>query len=182
MINAMKALMNYLDPVISSPAAAGFTLAAASAGALSMAFIAETIYGLDPCILCLYQRAPYAIAILLGLLAVWAANILPRIAPWLLGLLTLTFASNAVIAAYHTGVERGWWKSFLEGCAVPALEGNITDVLAQIEARTNAPRCDEIPWADPILGLSMANYNVLFCLALAALAATAAARAWNRPV
>lgn len=176
----MKALMNYLEPVISSPAATGFTLAAASAGALSMAFFAETLYGLDPCILCLYQRAPYAIAIFLGLVAVWAANLLPRIAPWVLGLLTLTFASNVLIAAYHSGVERGWWKSFLEGCAVPALEGNITDVLAQIEARTDAPRCDEIPWADPILGLSMANYNVLFCGILAALAFAAACRAWKR--
>lgn len=172
----MKALMNYLDPVLSSPAATGFTLTAASAGALSMAFIAETVYGLDPCILCLYQRAPYAIAIFLGLAAVWTANLLPRFAPWVLGALGLTFASNSVIAFYHTGVERGWWRSFLEGCAVPALQGNITDVLAQIEARTDAPRCDEIPWADPILGLSMANYNVLFCAALAAMAFAAAAR------
>lgn len=178
----MKALMNYLDPVISSPAATGFTLAAASAGALSMAFIAEKVYGLDPCILCLYQRAPYAIAIFLGIVAVWAANLLPRLAPWALGVLGLVFSANIMIAAYHTGVERGWWKSFLEGCAVPSLEGNITDVLAQIEARTDAPRCDEIPWADPILGLSMANYNILFCALLAAIAFTAAARAWRTPL
>lgn len=178
MINAMKALMNYLDPVLSSPAATGFTLAAASAGALSMAFIAEHLYGLDPCILCLYQRAPYAIAIFLGLAAVWTSYLVPRIAPWILGLLGLVFLSNSVIAAYHTGVERGWWKSMFEGCAVPSLQGNITDVLAKIESRVDVPRCDEIPWADPVLGLSMANYNVLFCLGLAAFALVAAARGW----
>ncbi len=176
----MKALMNYLDPVLSSPAATGFTLAAASAGALSMAFIAENIYGLDPCILCLYQRAPYAIAIFLGIATVWVSNIVPRVTPWILGLLGVVFLSNSAIASYHTGVERGWWKSFLEGCAVPSLEGNITDVLAQIEARTDAPRCDEIPWADPVLGLSMANYNVLFCLVLAMFAFAAMNRAFQR--
>lgn len=176
----MKAFINYLNPVISSPPATAFALAAASAGALAMAFMAEYVYGLDPCILCLYQRAPYVIAIMLSLITVWIYYMAPRLAAWMLALLGLTFSANTVFAAYHTGVERGWWKSFLEGCAVPSLQGNITDVLAQIEARTDAPRCDEIPWADPLLGLSMANFNVLFCAALAALAFAAMCRAAKR--
>lgn len=175
----MKALMNYLQPVISSPAATGFTLAAASAGALAMAFIAENLYVLDPCILCLYQRAPFAIAILLGLLTVWTSYLFPKAAPWMLSGLGVVFLTNSVISAYHTGVERGWWKSFIEGCSVPSLEGNITDVLARIESRVDAPRCDEIPWADPIIGLSMANYNILFCLMLAAMAGLAACKAFK---
>ena len=34
---------------------------AASMGALGMAYVAEVVFGLEPCILCLYQRVPYAI-------------------------------------------------------------------------------------------------------------------------
>ncbi len=177
----MKMLLNYLDPVLSRPAVAGAVLAGLSAAALAMAFIAEQVFRLDPCILCLYQRVPYALAIMLGLMTVWIYFMVPRASAWTLSMLGLTFSANSIIAFYHTGVERGWWKSFLEGCAVPALEGNITDVLAQIEARTDAPRCDEIPWADPVLGLSMANYNVVLCIALAALAFGAMVRAAKRP-
>lgn len=44
-----------------------FGLAAISAFALSMAFTAQYIFGLEPCILCLYQRIPYALVIALGL-------------------------------------------------------------------------------------------------------------------
>ena len=97
-------------------------------------------------------------------------------AKFFLGLISITFLANSVIAAYHTGVERKWWPSFLEGCTIPKMEGNITDVLAQIEA-SPIVRCDEIPWTDPFLGLSMANYNVLFCLVLAIAAAMACYRA-----
>lgn len=159
-----------------------FALAAASAGALTMAFVSEYIYGLEPCILCLYQRAPFALAIMLGLISFWVSCLAPKVAPYTLGLLGLTFSANTLFAAYHTGVERHWWKSFLEGCAVPSMEGNITDVLAKIEATTNVVRCDEIAWVDPIVGLSMANYNVVFCLILAGLAFTAACRAKRQAV
>jgi len=44
------------------------------------------------------------------------------------------------------------------------------DVLADIQSRTKAVRCDEIAWSDPIGGVSMANYNIVFCLVLAVLA------------
>lgn len=92
-----------------------------------------------------------------------------------MALIGLTFSANAVIAAYHTGVERKWWKSFLEGCSTPDLSGSIDDLMARIQAAP-VTTCDAIPWVDPILGLSMANYNVLFCAALAAIAFCCAAQ------
>ena len=42
---------------------------AASAGALAVAYIAEFVFGLEPCILCLYQRVPYAATGILAILA-----------------------------------------------------------------------------------------------------------------
>ena len=139
--------------------------AALSAGALAAAFTSQYVYGLQPCELCIYQRIPYALIIALAFFGIGFGAKSWKTGAVFTGLIALTFLANAVIAFYHTGVERKWWTSFLEGCTVPVMEGNITDVLARIAA-TPAVRCDEIPWTDPLIGLSMANYNVLACLAL----------------
>lgn len=162
-------MASVLKSALSNQRAALFGFAVLSALALATAFVSQYAYGLQPCVLCIYQRWPYGIIIALGALGLWLGGKNPKTARLLLGLIGLTFLANAAIAFYHTGVERHWWKSFLEGCAVPNLEGNITDVMARIAA-TPAARCDEIPWTDPVLGLSMANYNVFVCLVLAALA------------
>lgn len=171
----MKKAQDFLD----NPSAVAFTLAAFSAAALGMALIAQYAFGLQPCPLCIYQRWPYGIVIGLGLLAFLAAQRGERGGALLLSLCSLLFLLNSGIAFYHTGVELHWWKSFLEGCAVPKLEGNIADVLAKIKATPTA-RCDEIPWADPVLGLSMANYNVIVSLGLFAVSLLGALRAGRR--
>jgi disulfide bond formation protein DsbB len=164
------AMTQLIKSALSNRNLAFFIFASLSATALAAAFVSQYAYGLQPCVLCVYQRIPYGIVIALGILGLWF-NRHPsgRAAPVFMGLIALTFLADAVIAFYHTGVERHWWKSFLEGCAVPNIEGNITDVLAQIEA-TPPVRCDQIPWTDPVIGLSMANYNVIVCLVLAAVA------------
>lgn len=161
-------MITHLKSVLRHPYLSFFTFAFGSAAALATAFIAQYAYGLAPCVLCIYQRWPFAVVIALSIVGLALAK-KARTAKAIAGLISLTFLTNAVFAFYHTGVERKWWPSFLEGCSIPKIEGNITDVLAQIQA---APlvRCDEIPWTDPVIGLSMANYNVVFCLVLAAAA------------
>ncbi len=158
--------MQALKNTLSNQRLSLFIFAAISAGALAIAFISQYAYGLQPCELCIYQRIPFAIVITLGVIGILLGNTKPNVGKASIALIALTFAANTVIAFYHTGVERKWWPSFLEGCTIPEMKGNITDVLAQIAA-TPAVRCDEIPWTDPVIGLSMANYNVLVCLALA---------------
>ena len=146
-----------------------FFFAAISAAALGMAYIAQFGFGLHPCILCLYQRVPFWAIIALGVLgAAW--NNYPRAFS---GAISALFAANTVIAFYHTGVEQKWWRSFLEGCSTPDLSGSIDDLMARIESAP-VTTCDAIPWADPVLGLSMANWNVVFCGVLAVLAAYSA--------
>ncbi|PZQ44405.1 MAG: disulfide bond formation protein B [Micavibrio aeruginosavorus] len=157
--------MNQFLEKIAAPRIALPAFAIIATLALVAAFTSQYVYGLQPCVLCIYQRWPYGLIIVLGLLGALIGAKAPKSQPIFLGLITLTFAANAGIAFYHSGVERHWWKSFLEGCTIPVIEGNITDVLAQIAA-TPAARCDEIPWTDPVLGLSMANYNVIACLVL----------------
>lgn len=144
-------------------------MALISATALGMALVSQYVFGLDPCILCIYQRWPYGIIIALGIVGFITAFKCKKGTAIIMGLIGLTFLANSIIAFYHTGVEQHWWKSFLEGCAVPNLGSNPDDIIAIIEA-SEAARCDEIPWADPILNLSMANYNVIFCLGLGLIA------------
>ena len=133
-----------------------------------MALLAQYGFGLEPCILCLIQRYPYGIVILLGLLGFIMSFQNRRAVAVFMGFIGLTFLVNSLIAAYHTGVEQKWWKSHLEGCAVPDLGADPSKILETLET-AKAVRCDEIPWSDPILNLSMANYNIVFCLGLAIL-------------
>lgn len=169
-------MTNFTAFIFSRPLFVIWLMGIVSAAALGLAFMAQYVYGLAPCILCLYQRWPFAVIIGISMLSFFVLKKCPKAAVWLLGLIGLTFLTNSAFAFYHTGVERKWWPSFLEACTIPKMEGNIADVLAQIQT---APivRCDEIPWTDPILGLSMANYNIAFCLVFGILAFWAMAKA-----
>lgn len=128
---------------------------------LAAALIAEVVFGLEPCILCVYQRGPFALAIVLGLIGL----IYRKSARPMIMLSGLGFLANSAIAFYHSGVELKWWRSAVEGCAVPNFGDNEQTMLENILSAPPA-RCDEIPWADPLLGLSMANYNVILCFGL----------------
>ncbi len=133
-------------------------VALASVLALAGAFTAQYGFHLRPCELCLMQRAPFAINIILGLAAyVWAAR-----RTTLIGGSGIVFLINSGIAFFHSGVERKWWQG-LTGCSTPDMSGSIEDIMKRIQ-ETAVTRCDEIPWS--LFGLSMANYNVVFCLFL----------------
>lgn len=130
----------------------------AGASALGFAYYAQLVEGLEPCILCIYQRIPFAIVIVLGLIGQFRPNALN----WLLPLLGVVFLIGCGIAFYHAGVEQQWWQSSCGG----DLSGNMstTDLMAQLQ---NKPpkACDELEWA--LFGISMATYNVAYSLGLA---------------
>lgn len=152
--------------LLSSPRAVFSGIADVSVLSLAAALTAEIAFGLEPCILCIYQRIPFVLAAIISLIALsLRAKPGNNMAPTLAGVCSLLFLINSGIALFHSGVERHWWKSPIEGCAVPPLGENAQSILENILSAPTS-RCDEIPWADPILGLSMANYNVLLCLGL----------------
>ncbi|MEO0747224.1 MAG: disulfide bond formation protein B [Pseudomonadota bacterium] len=126
---------------------------------LSGAFIFQSL-GYEPCPMCLWQRYPHVVAIVIGLIAF----ILPgRILPLLGAAAALTTAG---IGVFHTGVERSWWEGPSTCSSQPIGDLSPEELLDQI---MNAPlvRCDEVAWQ--FLGLSMASWNALFSLGLAAL-------------
>lgn len=131
--------------------------------ALSAAFISEGFLGLEPCILCIYQRWPYAAVILFGLIGLKKS---PAVQRAMIGLSGVTFLINSAIALYHSGVEQHWWRSAVEGCLIPGFGSDEPQNLLDNILSAPSGRCDEIPWQDPLIGLSMANYNAILCFGL----------------
>ncbi len=141
-----------------------FTLIfAVSAAALAGAYGSQYIGGLKPCIMCLYQRIPFMTAGLLALIGMAVQNRAGAVNT-ILGLCTLAFAANACLALYHTGVELHWWESAVEGCVV-SFGDEKKDLLQSIMGTPSVP-CEAIQWKDPVLGLTMANYNAALCIVM----------------
>ncbi len=162
--------------LLDRPWAAPLAILALSAGALAAAFIAQYVFGLEPCVLCLYQRWPYGIAIALGLLGLGLAAS-GRPVSWLMAVAGLVFLANAGIAGFHVGVEQQWWQG-TSGCAAPISQAKtLAEMRAQILA---APviRCDEVAWS--LFGISMAGYNIIASVGLAAFSFVMARRARSR--
>lgn len=140
---------------------------------LGTALLSQYAGGLAPCVLCLYQRIPYAAAIALGLagLALSAGPARPRLHAALAAAAALVFLAGAGLAAYHVGVEQGWIAPPTACAAIGGGAASAADLLRQIQA---APvvRCDVPAWT--LFGVSMAGYNLLVSLALAGAAGLAA--------
>jgi len=130
-------------------------LATVGAGALAMAYIAQFGFGLEPCVLCLYQRIPYALVAILG----FAGLMRPHLMGKLLILAALVFSFGAVIAAYHVGVEQHWWAS-ATGCSGDIAKTSTPQDLIQSMQVKPVKACDAVDWT--MLGISMAGWNVLF--------------------
>jgi disulfide bond formation protein DsbB len=76
---------------------------------------------------------------------------------------------NAGLALFHAGVEWKWWEGPRE-CSGPLTDlGAGGDLLSSLN-EISLVRCDEAAWR--FLGLSLAGYDVLISLALAAVAAS----------
>jgi disulfide bond formation protein DsbB len=154
-----------------SPAlAAALAISVIAAVTLMGAWFFQLVLDIRPCPLCLEQRYAYYLAVPLGALVAWAAAKHAPRAVLVAGfaLLALAALANAYLGAYHAGVEWGFWQGPTE-CSGPVLDlgraGSLFDNLDKVKVI----RCDEVQWR--FLGLSLAGYNVLISLAVAALAA-----------
>jgi disulfide bond formation protein DsbB len=160
----------WIERLRGEPAAAAalaiFVLASAT---VVGAWYFEFVLKFPPCPLCLEERLPYHIVIPLSLLMAIAA--LVRATPKLVavGFIVIITAAlcGAALGAYHAGVEWHWWAGPSD-CSGPLTDlktgGSLLDQLQSI----HVVRCDEAAWR--FLGLSLAGYNVLISLAMAAIA------------
>lgn len=135
-------------------------IAAAALGSallLAGAFVFQLL-GYAPCKMCIWQRYPHVVAVLIGAVALFVPL------PVLLACGALAALATAGIGGFHVGVEQGWWDG-PASCSAAAI-GNI-DPDALFDQIMAAPlvRCDDIAWQ--LAGISMAGWNMLISLALA---------------
>ncbi len=151
-------------------------LAALASGAMLLtAFGFQFLGGLEPCHLCILQRWPHGLAFATGLLLLATPRPLWRPLMLLGALIVLV---GAGIALYHTGVEQKWWQGPTT-CTAQPITGLTTDELFQQIMQAPVVRCDDIPWS--LFGLSMAAWNAVASVAIAALWLAAWFRAGTRP-
>jgi disulfide bond formation protein DsbB len=158
---------------------AALAVAVIAAATLSGAWFFQLVLDILPCPLCLEQRYAYYLAVPLGALVAFAAvRDAPR-AVIIAGLAVLALAvlANAGLGTYHAGVEWGFWKGPTE-CTGPLLNlGNAGNLLQHLDT-VKVIRCDEVQWR--FLGISLAGYNVLISLLMAAIAAWGIVRSARR--
>jgi disulfide bond formation protein DsbB len=159
---------------------AAVLVAAGGAATILGAYYFQYVMGLPPCPLCLEQRIAYYASIpLAAIVALAAGRGAPhRLVAAALAIIALAMLFNSGLALFHAGVEWKWWPGPQE-CSGPL--NDLTaggDLLSQLH-NVSVVRCDEAAWRDPFGLLSLAGYNVLISLALAAIAARGTMSAWR---
>lgn len=155
----------------SNPAlTAALAITAVAVATLAGAWFFQLVLDIRPCPLCLEQRYAYYLAIPLGaLVALAAAKDAPRaVLAAGLALLAAAALGNAVLGTYHAGVEWKFWQGPTDCTGPIGILGSAGDLLARLDT-VKVIRCDEVQWR--FLGLSLAGYNVLISLLMAAIAA-----------
>ena len=143
-------------------------LAAGGSAALLLGAFGFQTLGYAPCRMCLWQRWPHYVAIAAGLAAYALAAPRVQVAGLRLAAVVgmLATLATAGIGVFHTGVERGWW----EGPASCTGSGDLGALTGDELLSLDGPAlvmCDAVAWS--FLGLSMASWNAVLSLALAAI-------------
>ncbi len=155
---------------------AALAITVIAAATLAGAWFFELVLDIRPCPLCLEQRYAYYLAMPLGALVAFAAARNASRPVLVLGLIILAAAAlgNAALGAYHAGVEWKFWQGPTDCTGEIGNLGSAGNLLERLDT-VKVIRCDEVQWR--FLGLSLAGYNVLISLLMAAIAAWGIARA-----
>ena len=125
---------------------------------LSALFI-EHFLGHQPCNLCLIQRIPYGLSIIL----IFLNYFLKKDQKFIVMLLALIFSFSFVISFYHFGIEQG----FFEESAVCGLK-NATEIISKEEIlkqlQTKTVNCKDVTFK--IFGFSLTTFNMFISLIL----------------
>ena len=127
--------------------------------AIISALIIQYWLGHEPCKLCLYERIPYFLSMLL-IVKIFFIKKYEKIT---LLILFLVFMSSATLAFYHFGIEQGFFNESL-ACTTGDLSKILSkeEILEQLKQQNIS--CKDVSFR--ILGLSLAAINTIFSLIL----------------
>ena len=125
--------------------------------ALSSAFFIEYVLGHQPCNLCILERIPYVIAIVIILLN-YKFSQFEKI---FLVLLVIVFLTATILSVYHFGIEQG----FIEESLVCDLKNGSEatskeEILKQLQEQKVS--CKDVTFK--IFGLSLTTYNIVISI------------------
>ena len=125
--------------------------------ALISAFFIEYILGHQPCNLCLIERIPYILSIMI----IIAIFLIKKNQKFLVMLLILTFIFSFAVSIYHFGIEQGFFQES-SVCGVKSLTEIITkeDLLKQLSEKTIS--CKDVTFR--VFGLSLTSINIVISL------------------
>jgi disulfide bond formation protein DsbB len=126
------------------------------------ALIIQYWLGHEPCKLCLYERIPYFLSMLLIIKIIF----IKKYEKITLLILFLVFMSSTVLAFYHFGIEQGFFKESLV-CTSGNLSETLTkeEILKQLSQNTIS--CKDVNFR--IFGFSLAAINTIFSISLSAI-------------
>ncbi len=125
--------------------------------ALISAFFIEHALGYQPCNLCLIERIPYGLSIII----IMVAFLTKKNQKFLILLLILTFIFSFAISFYHYGIEQGFFQES-SICGLKDFTESITkeDLLKQLSEKTIS--CRDVTFR--IFGLSLTSINIVISL------------------
>ena len=125
--------------------------------ALTSAFFIEHKLGHQPCDLCILERIPYLLAIILILLN-YKFNYFEK---YFLILLIIVFLIATILSLYHLGIEQGFIQESMV-CDLKSGSNLLSkeDILKQLQEKSVS--CKDVTFK--IFGLSLTTYNILISL------------------
>ena len=123
------------------------------------AYFIEYILGHQPCNLCLIERIPYGISIILI-----TSNLILKInKKFIILLLIITFAFSLIISFYHFGIEQGFFKESAV-CGIKNTSEFISkeELLKKLQEITIS--CKDVTFR--VFGLSLTTLNIILSLIL----------------
>ena len=124
---------------------------------LISAYFIEFILGHQPCNLCLIERIPYGISmILIIIISIYHKN-----EKFFVLLLVITFIFSLAISIYHFGIEKGFFEESAV-CAIKNFSETLTkeDLLKQLNEKIVS--CKDVTFK--IFGLSLTGINIIISL------------------
>ena len=125
--------------------------------ALVSAFFIEYVLGHQPCNLCVLERIPYLLAIIVLLLNYKFI----QFEKFFMLLLTIIFLTGTALSLYHLGIEQGFIKESLV-CDIKNGSNLLLkeEILMQLQEKNVS--CKDVTFK--IFGLSLTSYNILISL------------------
>ena len=126
---------------------------------LTLAYFIEHILGHQPCNLCLIQRIPYGLSIILVIINYFFR----KNEKFIILLLILIFSFSFIISFYHFGIEQGFFEeSSLCGLKNASNVISKEELLKQLQEKTVS--CKDVTFR--FFGFSLTTFNIIISLIL----------------